>query len=226
MKRPAPYQHPAVIDLQLGADHMVQLSSFRLRAGVLMRNGTGFTIVPPVESINSQYWLIQSLLREGLQKATSVRLDPFLIQPENDFPCIEYRMWWYGVPLDWERIASLKREEHGRWEADSTLPRLAYTDYSWTPRGEEIHFFCEELPAREDVEKRGSRYFHAVYLPSRKKIIHLDGAIRIYNTAQWAKRYVSHVRNAGKMGRRIKVFRVDSEVSPDCLGSLCSSFFI
>jgi hypothetical protein len=114
MMRPPPYEHPAIASLQLDHDCMVPLNAFRVRAGALLRGETGFTVLLPIESTNSQYWLIQSLLKENLKDATTVRLDPFIVLPEQDFPCMEYRMWWYGVPLNWERIESLKVEEHGR----------------------------------------------------------------------------------------------------------------
>jgi hypothetical protein len=226
MKRPPPYEHSAVANLQLDPDCMVPLSSFRVRAGALMREETGFTVLLPIESTNSQYWLIQSLLQEGLQAVTAVRLDPFIVQPEKDYPCIEYRMWWYGVPLDWERIDNLNTEEHGRWAPGKLSTQSAYTDYAWTPRAGEVHFRYEELPLRENVRTRGSRYFHAIYSPARKKIVHLDGAIRIYDPGEWDSRQASHVRKSGKIGKRIKVFKVDTEVSRDSLGAVCSNFFV
>jgi len=226
VKRPPPYEHPDVADLQLDPDYMVSLNSFRVRAGVLLRHETGFTVVPPVESTNSQYWLIQSLLREGLQSVTVVRLDPFIVHPEKDYPCIEYRMLWYGVPLDWEHIDNRNSEEHGRWAPGKLSIHSAYTDYVWTPRDGEVHFRCEELPSRENVRTRGSRYFHAVYLPQQKKIVHLDGAIRIYDQNEWDSRQSSHVRKSSKIGKRIKVFRVNAEISRESLGAICSNFFV
>lgn len=226
MKRPLPYGHPAVANLELDSDCMVPLSSFRVAAGALMRAETWFTIMLPIESTNSQYWLIQSLLQECLQDVTAVRLDPFIVQPAEDYTCMEYRMWWYGKPLDWARIDTLNAEEHGRWAPGKLSTQSAYTDFAWTPRDGEVHFRCEEIPLKDSVRSRGSRYFHAVYSPERKKIIHLDGAIRIYDPGEWDSRQTSHVRRSGKIGKRIKVFRIDTEVSRDCMGAVCSNFFV
>jgi len=225
-KRPLPYEHPAVADLRLDSDCMVPLSCFRVKTGALMRAETGFTIMPPIESTNSQYWLLQSLLHEHLQAVTAVRLDPFIVQPANNYTCMEYRMWWYGRPLDWARIDTLKAEEHGRWAPGKLSTQAAYTDFAWTPRDGEVHFLCEEIPLRDDVQSRGSRYFHAIYSTEQKRIVHIDGAIRVYNTEEWDCRQASHVRSAGKIGKRIKVFRIDTEVSRDCMGAVCSSFFV
>ena len=165
MNRPLPYEHPAVADLELDSDHMVPLGSFKPKAGSLMRAETGFTIMPPIESPNSQYWLLQSLLQERLQTVTAVRLDPFIVQPAADYECMEYRMWWYGRPLDWARIDTLNAEEHGRWAPGKLTTQSAYTDFAWTPRDGEVHFRCEEMPLKENVSSRGSRYFHAIYSP-------------------------------------------------------------
>ena len=226
MKKPPPYDNPAVADLILDSDYMVPLSSFQIIASALVRGDVGFTIMLPIQSSNSQYWLTKSLLKEGLQNVTSVRLDPFLVQQAKDYEYMEYKMWWYGKPLDWKRIDGLKIEEHGRWAPGKFSVRSAYTDYAWTPRDDEIHFRCEEIPAEEELQTRGSRYFHAIYSPVRKRIIHLDGAIRIYNIDEWQSRRSSHVRVSGKVGKRFKIFRVDADIDPDCMGSVCSNFFI
>lgn len=226
LERPLPYQDTAVSDLQLTSDHLVPLNLFQVQSNALIRNGTIFTVFPPVESINSQYWLLKSLISHGLKDVDFVRLDPFLIQLEKDYPYMEYRMWCYGIPLDWNRIENLKNEEHGRWWPEYSSANWAYTDYSWTPRNDEIHFLCEELPAKEDILSRGSRYFHAIYLPAKKRITHLDGAIRIYSASEWDKRHASHVRHSGKIGKRIKVFRIDREVSRECLNDLCANYFV
>lgn len=225
-ERPLPYEHPAVADLELDSDCMVPLSSFQVKAGSLVRADTGFTIMPPIQSTNSQYWLLQSLLRERLQAVTTVRLDPFIVQPAKAYACMEYRMWWYGRPFDWERIDTLTTEEHGRWAPGRLSTQAAYTDFVWTPRDREVHFRCEEIPLRDEVLSRGSRYFHAIYSPVQKRIVHLDGAIRVYDPEEWDNRQASHVRSSGKIGKRIKIFRIDTEVSRDCMGKVCCSFFV
>ena len=56
--------------------------------------------------------------------------------------------------------------------------------------------------------------------------MHIDGAIRIYDKNEWENRQKTHVRKSGKIGKRIKVFRVNADVSRETLGVLCSNFFI
>lgn len=225
-ERPLPYAHPAVADLKLDSDGMVPLSCFQAKGGALIRAETGFTIMPPIESTNSQYWLLQSLIEKRLQAMTVVRLDPLIVQPAQDYVSMEYRMWWYGRPLNWARIDTLREEEHGRWAPSNLSTKAAYTDFAWTPRDNEVHFRCEEIPLRDDLLSRGSRYFHVIYSTVQRKIVHVDGAIRVYNTDEWDRRQTCHVRNAGKIGKRVKVFRIDAEVPRDFMGTVCSSFFV
>jgi hypothetical protein len=222
-----PYQYQAVADIKLLDDFLVPLKCFKVDGSVLIRNRTGFTVVPPIESVNSQYWLIQEIMQNELQDITSVRLDPLMVHPANDYPRIGYKMLVYGIrELDWERLGNLKQDEHGRWTPGKLSTRSAYTDYAWIPRDKEIHFLCEELPVRNDISTRGSRYMHAIYKPDKKSIVHLDGAIRVYNSKEWDIRQKSHLRKEGKIGKRIKIFLIDSEISRDVLSSICTSFFV
>lgn len=135
-------------------------------------------------------------------------------------------MWWYGCPLDWSRIDSLKEEEHGRWFPENLSSRAEFTDFVWTPRDEEVNFQCEELPTLSDIATRGSRYFHAIYNGQQGKIIHLDGALRVFDEGSWNQRKKLHLRKSGKIGDRIKLFRIDTPIERDFLGDLCSNYFI
>lgn len=225
-ERPDPYNHKSLIDINLNSDFLVPLNSFNIRGSALIRNNFGFTITPPIDAKNSQYWLIQALLEENLQSVTDVRLDPFILREESEYPCMEYRMLVYGISLDWNLIEKLGYEDHGRWYPGKFSTKTAFTDYSWTPRDGEVHFRCEELPLKDDIYKRGSRYLHGIYMPSKRKIVHLDGAIRIYTPDEWEMRLKSHVRKIGKIGKRVKIFRISKEVSRECLGNIASNFFV
>jgi len=100
------------------------------------------------------------------------------------------------------------------------------TEYAWMPRGKEVHFVCEELPLTAEVNERGSRYLHAVYDKKRHCITHLDGAVRIYTANELALRTTFHVRNSGKVGKRVKIFRTDRAIEPNLLANLIPAFFV
>jgi hypothetical protein len=100
------------------------------------------------------------------------------------------------------------------------------TEYAWIPHDAEVDFVCEELPVAAEVGERGARYLHAVYDKRTHSITHLDGAVRVYNSDELVARAASHVRTAGKMGTRVKVFRTDRGIDPDLMGDLVQAFFV
>ena len=79
-------------------------------------------------------------------------------------------------------------------------------------RESEVHFISEEIPKTSTAWFRGSRYFHAIYNCSNQKIIHLDGAIRIYSVEEVKARNNCHVKDIGKIGKRIKIFQINREL--------------
>lgn len=226
MARPTPYQHPALADIPLSPDYLVPITEFDVHDGLLVRNGFAFSVVPPVESPNAQYWFIQSALNSEWSDRLWVRLDPFLWGPVETFSAMMYKMLVYGRPLDWNRIKNLREEDHGRWFPGKLSLPFEFTDYTWSPRNTEVHFQCEEFPRFESSTTRGSRYFHAIYVPASDTLMHLDGAIRVFTKMEWELRRATHVRIAGKVGVRAKVLRVDHELARDALSDLCPQFFV
>jgi hypothetical protein len=224
--RPRPYNLPALTDLEVDEDHLVALSEFEFDGARLLRDGYAFLIVTTTDSPNSTYWLLRAIYSEGLADRTRVRLDPFLLGPDTTFPAMFYKMWMYGRPLDWERLASLKQPEHGQWRPSVLSKRSEFTDFVWSPRDREVHFFCEEIPTLAAGEPQASRYFHAVYSPSCGSIIHLDGALRLYLPHELRARHAQHIRNAGKAGAREKVFRTEGAVPRDSLSVIAQTFFV
>lgn len=227
-QRPMPCGLPELCDLQVDGDGLVAMKDFDFNGSVLKRNGRAFLMAPSTESPNASYWFLLQAERHNLLNSLAIRLDPFMHGPADSFPNMAYFMWLYGRPLDWSRLADLKEPEHGRWmPSPSTLARgSAFTDFVWAPRGKELHFICEEVPSEDRVETRGGRYLHAVYDLARAEIVHFDGALRIYNPTELAARQREHVRSAGKVGSRVKLFRTDAALSRDCLADLAMTFFV
>ena len=224
--RPRPYNHPALNDLELDKEHLLPLRHFDFDGTRLLRNGHAFLILSTTDAPNSTHWLIQACHSSDLREHVRVRLDPLLHGSQRDFNPLRQFMWVYGRPLDWNRVARLQRTEHGRWWPDRDDGEVHFTDYAWKPRDSEIAFVCEEVPTLLGAPRRAGRYLHAVYRPSDATISHLDGAVRIYTTSEIIKRHDQHVRSAGKIGERIKVFRVDEPLARGVLSSLCLTFFV
>ena len=223
-ERPSPYGLAPVRDIELDSEDLVPLSKFEFDGARLIRNKHAFTIVSTTASPNSTYWLANVLCdldTSSLQ--IHVRLDPFLHGHIDSFPQMMYRMIVYGTPLNWELLSKTKKEVHGRWQPEHQDHRTSFTDYCWQPGAEELSFVCEEVP--RDY-RRPARYLHAIYSLPEEAIIHLDGALRIYTDEELKKRNECHVRKAGKIGRRKKVFRADGHISRNQFSLVAQAFMV
>jgi hypothetical protein len=223
---PPPYDHRALVGIVADDEGLVPLGAFKLEGDALCVNNHAFFMVPPVPGSNASYWLLQHLRRKGLIESVRVRLDPLLHGPAEVLSGRFYRMDVYGRPLDWNRIRKLQSPDHGRWVAGKMSRRFLSTEYAWMPQSNEVHFVCEELPMVVEVSERGARYLHAVYDKGGHCVTHLDGAVRVYTAEELAVRATSHVRNTGKIGTRVKVFRTDRAIDPDLMADLIQAFFV
>jgi hypothetical protein len=224
--RSKPYDHPILADIPVDKDGLVPLAAFELKGDALCYKGHAFFVLQALPSSNANYWLLQNIVRHDLVDSMSIRLDPLLHGPEDELAGHFYRMDVYGRPLDWDRIRLLREVEHGRWMPGKLSTKSLFTDYAWVPHADEVDFLCEEVPPVAEVEDRSARYLHAVFNKQKNCLTHLDGAIRFYTLADLEKREKEHVRNAGKVGRRVKVFRTDHPVSPDTMSDIVQAFFV
>ena len=224
--RPPPYDHPALADLPITDEALIDIAHFDTSRGLLLRNGFVFELAPSLPAFNASYWLIRNLYQHQTGVTRLIRLDPLCIQPLDAHRGAEYKMWIYGVPLDWTKLAKLKNDQHGRWMPGALSTPSAFTDVVWSPRPPEVHFACEEVPTLKQGSHRGSRYLHAIYLPEEARFVHIDGALRYYSHQELTLRQQSHVRSAGKAGQRVKIFRADGPIEPETWSALASSFFV
>lgn len=224
--RPPPYDQPELADLPISDEMLVPLAQFEMDDGVLVRNGRAFVLLPTTPSVNSSYWITRALAAPECRDRSLVRLDPLIHGEALDFPRMSYRMLWWGPPLRWTDVVSIHDEKFGRWLPTPLSSGGEFTDFAWVPRGDEQHLFLEEVPKLAHVEAAGSRYLHAIFSRNDASVVHLDGAIRLYSTVEWQERTRSHVRNAGKVGKRIKVFRLDGSMDPGLVSCLGGTFFV
>lgn len=221
-----PYDHPALRGVRVDEDGLVALTEFELEGDALVRNGFSFFVLPPVPASNANYWWLQALQELRLSAVARVRLDPLLFGSSEQLHGGFYRMLVYGQPFDWERIGTLRETEHGRWAPGRLSRESLFTDYAWIPHASEVDFVCEELPLLRDANVRGARYFHAIYKKQDGCVTHLDGAVRYYEHRELEERSGVHVRQAGKVGVRVKVFRIDASMAPDVVCQLAPTFFV
>ena len=229
--RPAPYNTIIFDNVPLDKNQMVALSDISPWFGGFLHNEHCFTLCPSTTGSNSSYWsynAIMDLLRGKPREQFKVRLDPFIDFPKDEFNPVQYRMTVHGRPLNWERLQSLKSEEFGQWMNDSNKSDFLFTDYSWKPVDNELHFTCEEIPTSEAIEFRGSRYFHAIFEMKTGLVKHCDGAIRIYTESEIVQRSAFHLRSAEvrKTGKRVKIFQIDTPINKEEFSLIFGSFFV
>jgi hypothetical protein len=200
------------------------LSYFR---GILKISDYVYHVLPSIQQKNSLYWALLELDKISEYSSISVRLDPFMYKHEDNHRIMINKMLIYGVPLNWKRINTLKDTIHAKWQADNPeSSSYLFTEIVWDRRSDGVHFVCEETPNMRNVSLRGSRYFHAIYNPEREVFTHTDGAIRIYDSIKLEQRDSVHVRNSGKIGKRIKIFKINGDIKREDWCNLVSAFFV
>jgi len=232
-ERPKPYDSPNLKSTLIDKNHLISLNELEPDGYGLFLNGYAYLLTPSIRGSNSSYWVFDAIMKIASQGNNDldrfkVRLDPFIEKPLAEYRPMGYKMTIYGLPLNWERLQNLKEEDHGQFMDENNDTGKGRTDYVWKPIGHELHFTCEELPTENACAYRGSRYFHAIFEKGSGKIIHCDGAIRIYDLNELGDRKQYHVRRpeARKVGKRIKIFQIDTPLSQKDFSKLVSSFFV
>lgn len=219
-----PYQHPALADLQPDRNNLVALSHFSCDRSALERRGYAFIPTPPVHPVNSHFWSSAVLFRLS-PAATFVRLDPLLVVPSSLFRPMFYSMYVYGRDLNWRRLAALRGVEHAQWIPDNAdASDIQHTDIVWRRRDDGVHFECEEVP--KCASERPARYFHAILDSSRLTFIHSDAAVRFYDEHELNERKTCHLKDLGKVGIRVKLFRVDEPLDTITWSTLVAGAFV
>jgi hypothetical protein len=222
-----PYVAECLRDVGVDSECMVKLANFEAVGGALARGGFHFTICPTTMAPNSTFWLLRSFYEQGIADHVSVRLDPFLCGRSETFVPMMFKMIVYGEALNWDGIAQLEKQHHGRMMTAEPSDRSEVAEFCWDPRDDGVHFTCEALPASERIGFEGARYLHAIYDPGTEAITHLDGALRIYTAPQLEERLAAgHLRKAGKAGVRRKIFRTDEPVDRNAFSLIAQAFFV
>lgn len=208
---PAPYNHISLQGLELDKNFLVHVSDLQVKRGGFSLGGEVFMLLPSTNATNSTYWLLQELGNIRQKELIKIRLDPLIHQPADAFNPMVFRMQVYGKSFEWTRIKSLQTIEHTQFIPTTRTQNIFRTDLIWDPSVDEIHFTCEELPNKDLINVRGSRYFHAIFDKISGSLKHCDGAIRFYDDEEYDSRTADHLKNKAftRIGKRVKVFQID-----------------
>jgi hypothetical protein len=231
LERPTPYDSEELQDLEVDENGLTFLKNFDFSDYGLTFKNRVYQLCPSLPQFNSSYWLFDLLKRETQEHNLNfkIRVDPLVNLSKEEFRPMAFKMQMYGQELNWERIKNLKEEEHGQWLRDSfSTESINITDFVWSPSRNEVHFTCEELPQKDWINLRGSRYFHAIFDKSTGSVVHCDGAIRIYNKQELEFRQKYHVRRSEvrKIAKRVKLFRIDEPISQELFMNLATNFMV
>ena len=223
---PEPYNKIKDI-IEYDEDYLINTENLSYFKGTLKISDIVYNVLPSIQQKNSLYWVFLALEKISKYSSFSVRLDPFIYKHINEYRPMMFKMEVYGVPLNWDTINKLKGSIHSKWMADNyDSSDYMFTEAVWERRSDGVHFICEETPKLKNVNLRGSRYFHSIYDTEKEVFTHADGAIRIYSLEDLENRNTLHVRKSGKVGKRVKIFKVNGIVKKEDWCSLVSSFFL
>jgi hypothetical protein len=230
-KRCAPYDSKDLQDLPIDEHGLVSLSDLKWYNFRLAHKNFVYQLSPSLDQCNSSHWLGLLIMNEAYRNGRKfkIRLDPLMKVHQDEFIPYMALMNLYGKKLEWARLRTLKSEEFGQWLGEGLSTKsIKTTDYVWRPEGNEIHFTCEELPKRECIHTRGSRYFHAIFDKKSGLIKHCDGALRIYNDQELTIREGYHVRHpeVRKIGKRVKLFLIDDYIDQELFMKLATNFLV
>lgn len=185
-------------------------------------NDSIYGLCLPLNAFNSSYWISQELNNLNLDEVDlKIRVDPFL----KNFSGLILKSTVFSAPLNWNEIRFLKNNLKGQFKDYRTD---VVTEYLWNPRKHnEIVFTCEELPSEDEINLRGSRYFHAIFEKNSGKFIHADGSIKIYDKKSFKERCNYSIDNneINDIGNEVKIFRVDGNIPKEKFSSLIMSYF-
>jgi hypothetical protein len=225
--RPGPLDQRDLEAVSSDKNGLVDLSAFDQSCGGLAIGRSVFEILPAISARNSSHWTLLALNSLAPGTSPRIRLDPLMNSAREGYRAMFYKMNVFGPPLTWRKILNLPHEVAQRWMPDRPDESdVAFTDAVWSPRDDEVHLRCEECPKPTAAEFRASRYFHAVIDRKSESIVHCDGSLRLFSADEANERADTHVRNAGKIGIRVKLFQVDAEIDSERWSTLLKAFFV
>lgn len=213
-----PYDSEDLKGLNINSDGLVDFNDY-----LNFHSKNRYMLCLPINAENSNYWIGLELdsLKNNKDISLKIRLDPLV---KNPIPII-YKMTVFGEQLNWKKLSKIKERNVVSFMDEKDWRK---TDLYWEKNNNELHFKCEELPLHEELRKRGSRYFHAIYDINNEYITHCDGSIKIYNEKDFLKRNNISLwdKNSKNYGKYVKIFQADGQINTDNFTKIISSYYV
>jgi len=165
------------------------------------------------------------------QNSVSVAVDHTRLLPRKWASAIGEKDYWHGRPFAWEDIDDphcVGLTVHGHPSGKPLDPDpLDRTEFFWSYRDGVKTFQVEEIRPVDAQQREISGHMPNRYIHSRRssgKFVHLDGAVKLYDSLEYPVRHSEHMPNIMK-SRYIKLFRIDGIIPDEEWSDLVAFFF-
>jgi hypothetical protein len=119
---------------------------------------------------------------------------------------------------------------HGASKYDIALKRFKQTEFWWYQKDRrtfEIEEILEEpiFLELDGENKIAMRFIHSIFDSKTMRPCHLDGAVRLYNYDLFQNRKTKNIKEFGKSAERLKIWRIDGDISIEDWFDLIHNFF-
>jgi hypothetical protein len=183
----------------------------------------------PANSINYHFFERVSELREKHSIKFKIAIDYDLIGVAEAYsPFMELEYWW--GPKFSNDLSSIENgvTVHKTEEKEKSCHGIEKTEFWWTSRAGLKTLEIEEQndsPSPAINDKYGCRYIHSIVNESNNEIIHLDGAVRIYDIEKMVDRLDVDISNAGKNTEYVKLWRTDNLLDISAWKALINDYY-
>jgi hypothetical protein len=142
---------------------------------------------------------------------------------------IELQYWW-GPKFN-DDLTSIPPgvTHHEASDIDKMFFGISATQFRWKTTNEQLIFEAEELrdlsSALETPDKYGCRYVHSIVDKTSSKIIHFDGAVRLYSEDKMIERLELSLDKAPHDTEYSKLWRVDDSIDIPIWKRLLSDYY-
>ncbi|MEP0546342.1 MAG: hypothetical protein ABJF88_05370 [Rhodothermales bacterium] len=124
----------------------------------------------------------------------------------------EFQFWW--GPAFTDDLASIPTgvTRHGSTPREKLFSQIDHTDFFWYSRGGEHTLEVEEVrdsPSAAVGDRYGCRYVHSIVGEATGEVVHLDGAVRMYDDEGMVARLDVNLDAAPKQTEYTKLWRTD-----------------
>lgn len=161
-----------------------------------------------------------------------IAIDHRRIMPKEFFALVGELDTWRGLPFDANKLDDpnyvgltvVERNKNSLFEETCSLDR---TEFYWSYRDGIKTFEAEEISGDNRVYDHYyfNRYVHSERDIQQKKFRHLDGAVKVYLKDSFQQRKNSLMPKEFKSHRKVKLWRIDGDITLTAWSQLISLFF-